>query len=386
MTPIAKTLMEQTMAKRDKMMKAVAVFPGKPDSIHLTELAMPRVGDVANGRGVLVRVIRVGVDGTDKEINAAEYGQAPPGFDFLVTGHECMGQVVDVGDAVTELIPGDYVVPTVRRPGGSFYDQIGQYDMTTDDVYFERGINLRHGYLTEYFVDEPEYIVKLPQGLRRVGVLLEPTSVIEKGIVQAYELQRRLKIWRPKRAAILGAGTIGLLAALSLRMRGLEVTSFGRTRSPFQNADLLGELGVRYVSTQDMSLADASKKYGPFDIIFEATGFAPIVFEAMEYLGKNGVLILSSVTGGGRHVDIPADMINLGFVLGNKVVVGTVNANREYFEAGIYDLCRAELEFPGWLSKLLTHPVDGLEQYQEMMRLLTTAKDAIKVYVNVSHE
>jgi threonine dehydrogenase-like Zn-dependent dehydrogenase len=386
MTPMAKELMEETLKNGTKPMKAVAVFPGKAGSIHLAELPKPRVADVPGGRGVLVRIIRVGVDGTDKEINAAEYGQAPEGYDFLVTGHECMGQVVEVGPNVSELAPGDYVVPTVRRPGGSFYDAIGQYDMSTDDVYFERGINLRHGYLTEFFVDAPEYIVKLPKGLRHVGVLLEPTSVIEKGIVQAYELQRRLKIWRPRRAAVLGAGTIGLLAAMSLRMRGLEVTSFGRTKGPYKNSQLLAELGVEYVSTQETSLAEASKTRGPFDIIFEATGFAPIVFEAMEHLGKNGVLILSSVTGGGRHVDIPADMINLGFVLGNKVVVGTVNANREYFEAGIYDLCRAELEFPGWLSKLLTHPVEGLERYEEMMRLLTTAKDAIKVFVNVSHE
>jgi len=367
-------------------MKAIAVFPGKPGSLHLAELPKPSVHDIANGRGVLVKVLRVGVDGTDKEINAAEYGQAPSGYDFLVIGHECFGRVVEVGKEVTELAPGDYVVPTVRRPGHSLYDQIGQYDMTTEDVYYERGINLRHGYLTEYFVEEPEYLVKVPMGLKHVGVLLEPTSVIEKGILQAYEIQRRLKIWRPKRAAVLGAGTIGLLAALSLRMRGLEVTSFGLNRPPYKNSDLLGELGVRYLSTAEMPFRDGAAAYGPFDIIFEATGFAPIVFEAMEHLGKNGVLILSSVTGGSRKVQIPADVINLGFVLGNKVTVGTVNANRDYFEAGVYDLSRAELQFPGWLSKLLTHPVEGLENYKEMIRLLTEEKGAIKVFVNVTKE
>ena len=367
-------------------MKAIAVHPGKPESIHLAELPMPGVADVPDGRGVLVKVLRVGVDGTDKEINAAEYGQAPPGYDFLVIGHECFGRVVEVGSNVTELKKGDYVVPTVRRPGGSFYDRIGQYDMTTDETYFERGINLRHGYLTEHFVDEPEYIVKVPQGLRHVGVLLEPTSVIEKGILQAYEAQRRLKIWRPRRAAVLGAGTIGLLAAVSLRMRGLEVTSFGRKRPPFKNADLLSEIGARYVSTEATSLGDAAQKHGPFDLMFEATGAASMVFAAMEHLGKNGVLILSSVTGGGREIGVPADKINLGFVLGNKVMVGTVNANREYFEAGVYDLSRAELEYPGWLAKLLTHPVDGLGNYKEMMRLLTEEKNAIKVFVNVAAE
>jgi len=159
-------------------MKAIAVIPGKPDSLHLAQLPKPSVEDFPDGRGVLVKVLRVGVDGTDKEINAAEYGQAPSDYNFLVIGHECLGRVVEVGKNVTELAPGDYVVPTVRRPGTSLYDKIGQYDMTTDDVYYERGINLRHGYLTEYFADEPDYIVKVPQELRHVAVLLEPTSVI----------------------------------------------------------------------------------------------------------------------------------------------------------------------------------------------------------------
>ena len=60
-------------------MKAVAVFPGKPDSIHLADLPEPHVEDIPEGRGVLVEVLRVGVDGTDKEINDAEYGAAPEG-------------------------------------------------------------------------------------------------------------------------------------------------------------------------------------------------------------------------------------------------------------------------------------------------------------------
>ncbi len=367
-------------------MKAIAVYPGKQNSIHLAELPKPSVSEIPNGRGVLVQVLRVGVDGTDKEINAAEYGEAPPGDDYLITGHECFGRVLEVGSRVHEFTPGDYVVPTVRRPGGSFYDRIGQYDMTTEDTYYERGINLRHGFLTELFVEDPEYLVKVPKGLKHAGVLLEPTSVIEKGIIQAYEAQRRFKIWRPQRAAVLGAGTVGLLAALSLKMKGLEVTSFGRNSGPSRNQDLLAQLGVRYISTTDLSVRDAASRYGPFDLIFEATGSSPVVFEAMECLAKNGVMILASVTGGSRRLEIPADKINLDFVLGNKLVVGTVNANRDYFEAGVYDLCRAELEFPGWLSKLLTHPVNGLERYDEMMRLLTAEKTAIKVFVNVAFE
>jgi threonine dehydrogenase-like Zn-dependent dehydrogenase len=365
-------------------MRAIAVVPGKPDSVHLAELATPSIDEVPGGRGVLVKVLRVGVDGTDKEINAAEYGAAPDGHHFLVIGHEGFGRVEAVGDHVTEVRPGDYVVATVRRPGTSLYDVIGTSDMTTDDTYFERGINLRHGYLTEYYVDDAEFIVKIPRGLREVGVLLEPLTVVEKGIAQAYEIQRRLRVWRPRRAAVMGAGTIGVLATLALRLRGLDVTAFGLTRKPYLNSDLIEAIGARYESTTDLPILDGARKHGPFDVIFEATGYSPVVFDSMQALGKNGVLVLSSVTGGDRTVEVPADRINLEFVLGNKVMVGTVNANREYFELGVRDMAQAEAEYPGWLARLLTHPVRGLENYQELFDTLTTAKGAIKVFCEVA--
>jgi glucose 1-dehydrogenase len=365
-------------------MKAIAVFPGKPGSVHLADLDRPSVNEIPNGRGVAVKVLRVGVDGTDKEINAAEYGAAPEGYDFLVLGHESFGQVESVGPNVTEVKPGDYVVATVRRPGSSIYDLIGTNDMTTDDTYFERGINLRHGYLTEYYVDDAEYIVKIPRGLKEVGVLLEPMTVVEKGIAQAYEIQRRLRVWRPRRAAVMGAGTIGLLATLALRLRGLEVTTFGLTPKPYLNSDLIEALGAGYESTKDLPVIEGAKKHGPFDLIFEATGYSPIVFESLQALGKNGVLVLSSVTGGDRRIEVPADKINLDFVLGNKVMVGTVNANREYFEMGVKDMAQAEAEYSGWLERLLTHPVKGLENYRELFEKLTTAKGAVKVFCEVA--
>ncbi len=375
---------ESDLTVKATPMKAIAVCPGSPGSLHLANLTKPSLDDVPNGRGVLVKVLRVGVDGTDKEINAAEYGASPPGYDFLVLGHESFGRVESVGPNVTEVRPGDYVVATVRRPGNSIYDQIGTNDMTTDDTYFERGINLRHGYLTEHYVDDVEFIVKVPSGLKEVGVLLEPTTVVEKGITQAYEIQRRLRVWKPRRAAVMGAGTIGLLATLILRLRGLEVTTFALTQKPYLNSDLIEAIGARYVSTKDTSILDGAAHYGPFDMVFEATGYSPVVFDAMRALGKNGVLVLSSVTGGDRKIEVPADKINLEFVLGNKVMVGTVNANREYFESGVRDLSQAELEYPGWLQRLLTHPVKGLENYQELFDKLLNAKGAIKIFCEVA--
>src|SRR5919205_810972 len=284
-------------------MKAVAVFPGKPDSIHLANVPEPSVEDIPNGRGVLVEVLRVGVDGTDKEINAAEYGAAPEGYDVLVTGHESFGRVLEVGPNVRGIEPGDYVVATVRRPA---------------------------------------------------------------------------------RAAVVGAGTLGLLATLALRLRGLEVTTLARTAPPTLNSELVEAVGARYVSTRQQPLLEAAEEHGPFDIIFEATGVSAVVFESMEALGRNGVLVLTGIAGGDRRVEVPGDRIMLGFVLGNKVAVGSVNANRTYFERGVQDMALAVAQYPGWLERLLTHPVYGLDNYAEMIRLLTEEKAAIKVFVEVN--
>ena len=367
-----------------EIMKAIAVKPGTPNSVHLVEMPKPSIDEIAGGRGVLVKVLKVGVDGTDKEINNAEYGAPPPGDDFLVIGHEGFGEVEEVGSNLHELKKGDYVVATVRRPGKSIYDVIGTNDMTTDDVYYERGINLRHGYLSEYYVDDAEFIVKVPRGLKEVGVLLEPMTVVQKGITQAFEIQRRLKVWKPKRAAVLGAGTIGLLATLVLKLRGIEVVTFGRTPGPYLNSDLIKELGGSYVSTADTTVRDYAAEHGGFDLIFEATGFSPIVFEAMQALAKNGVLVLSSVTGGDRKIEVPADKINLEFVLGNRVMVGTVNANRSYFESGVQDMSAALLEYGEWLSKLLTHPVQGLANYSHLFKVLVEGKGVIKAFCVVA--
>jgi threonine dehydrogenase-like Zn-dependent dehydrogenase len=366
-------------------MKAIAVHPGQPNSMHLEEVPEPLLADIPGGRGVRVRVLRVGVDGTDKEINAAEYGDAPDGSEYLITGHEGLGRVEEVGpDVPSTITPGTLVVSTVRRPGRSIYDQIGLQDMTTDDVYFERGINRRHGYLTEYYVEDAEYVVPLPDTLSEVGVLLEPLTVAEKAIHQAFEIQRRLKVWQPKRAAVLGSGTIGLLTTMALRLRGIEVACLSLREPPYLNSDLIEQLGATYVSTKQTSITQAAERYGPFDIIVEATGFSPLVFEAAQALGKNGVLVLVSVTGGDRKAEVNADAINQSFVLGNKVMVGSVNASPADFTRGVEDLVQANAFYPGWLEQLLSTPVEGLENHEQMLRELTENRDAIKVFVQVA--
>src|SRR2546423_625263 len=273
-------------------MKAVAVLPGKASTVHLRDIPQPIVTDqphphvcrIPEGRGVVVKVLQVGVDPTDREINEALYGNAPPGGEHLVIGHESFGQIVEVGDKVTEVKPGDFVSCTVRRPGGSLFDVIGRNDITSEEVYYERGINLCHGYLTESFVDDAEFMVKVPQDLRHLGVLSEPASVCAKAIEQAFLAQQRLQIWQPKRAYVLGAGQIGLLATMMLRLRGMEVYTLATKPAPHRKSEIAEAYGATYVSTRQTPLADLARSVGKPDLIFEATGNAEVCFRAMEVL------------------------------------------------------------------------------------------------------
>ena len=159
-------------------------------------------------------------------------------------GHESFGRVEEVGPAVTHVKPGDYVTCTVRRPGNSIFDRIGRSDITSEEIYYERGINLLHGFLTEYYVDDCQFVVRMPVGLKHLHILAEPMSCAAKAVQQAYEAQRRLQVWEPKRAIVTGAGQIGLLATLILRLRGLEVYTFARTPKPCRKAEIAEGFGI----------------------------------------------------------------------------------------------------------------------------------------------
>lgn len=357
-------------------MKAVTVTPGKQRSATLREVSTP-----TPGRGeVLVRLINVGLDGTDAEIDEGLYGEAPAGDDYLIIGHESLGQVERIGAGVQDLRPGDLVVATVRRPGGCLNCQAGESDMCLDGQYTERGITGRHGYMAEYYADSPEFLVKLPPSFRGFGVLLEPMTIVEKGIAQSFEIQKRMR-WEPRRGLILGAGTIGLFAALVLRNLGLDVTVVGREdpNVPSLKFEILKTVGARYLSSVTHPILELPKMLGSLDLIIEATGSSQVVFDAMQVLGINGVLCLMGITGGNRTISIPSDRINLGMVLGNKVVFGSVNANRRYFELGVKHFGEFEHRWPGLLSRFITKRL-SLDSFREALDIRRTH---IKVALDV---
>jgi threonine dehydrogenase-like Zn-dependent dehydrogenase len=332
-------------------MKAIVVKPGEKDSIHMRDMPDPKL----KPDQVAVKMIRVGLCGTDAEINHGLYGKAPEGDEFLILGHENLGVVEEVGKKVTGWKAGDLVVATVRRPCGKCPQcKAGENDMCSSGQYTERGIMRRHGYMAQYYVEAPTFLNKIPKEIRDFAVLLEPMSVVEKGIDHTFLLQDRLRVWKPKFAMVLGAGPIGLLAAAVLRVRGLRTVVVGREAPTDFRAQIAKSLGAEYLSVANKTLSDVPRETGYPDIVIEATGVSRVVFDAMEILGPNAVLCLLSVTGGDTMNPEPIDLINQRLVLGNQVVFGSVNANPRHFKMGVKDFVAINKKWPGVMSRLLT--------------------------------
>ena len=341
-------------------MRAIVVKPGEADSIHMRDMADPKM----EADQIAVRMIRVGLCGTDAEINQGLYGKAPDGSDVLILGHENLGRVADVGRKAKTagFKAGDLVVATVRRPCGVCPQcNAGENDMCSSGRYTERGIMRRHGFMAEYYTEHPRFLNKIPKAVQDFAVLLEPMSIVEKGIDEVFLIQRRLKVWKPALAMVLGAGPVGLLAAAVLRARGIATVVIGREAGTDRRARIARQLGATFTTVANRALTDLPKDTGYPDIIVEATGSAKVVFDAMELLASNGVLCLLSVTGGQTMNPEPIDVINQRLVLGNQVVVGSVNANPRHFKMGVRDFAAIDRQWPGVLSQLLTDRIPWVD-------------------------
>ena len=354
----------------------VAVHPGQPNSLHVTEIPRQEPGP---GQ-VRIRIRQVGVCGTDREIIHGGFGAAPEGEASLVIGHEMLGEIDAVSSGVAALAPGQLVTATVRRPDGCPACAAGQPDMCQWLQYAERGIVGMHGYMTEAVVEDARWVVPIPPELSDVGVLIEPISVVEKAVRQAMLVQKRIAAWQPKTAMVLGAGPIGLAGTLLLRSRGMDVVTAARRPGPHLASEIVEAAGARYVGTDQLALKDLAAELPPLDLIIEATGSSEPVFTAMEILGNNGVLVLLSGTGGNRELTIPADAINRSLIRGNKVVLGCVNSAKEDFELGVADLTRWERMWPGLAERFITRRVSGLGAYEE---ILETPAGDIKTVIEV---
>ncbi|WP_285245592.1 glucose 1-dehydrogenase [Pseudarthrobacter sp. fls2-241-R2A-127] len=324
-------------------MKALTVVPGSADSLEIREIAEPATDEGS----VLVETLAVGLCGTDMEITAGKYGEAPGGAPFLVLGHENLGRVLEAPQD-SGLSAGDLVVAIVRRP-----DPVpcpacaaGQWDMCRNGRYTEHGIKGLHGFARDRYRADPQALVRLSSSMEDVGVLLEPTTIVAKAWQHIDAIGSRA-FFEPKTAVVTGAGPVGLLAALLGVQRGLEVHVFDQvTTGP--KPELVSDLGAIYHSE---SLATSGVKA---DVLVECTGVASVVLETMTCRAVDSVTCLTGVSSPGKTDPVDVGSVNRSLVLGNESVFGSVNANRSHYEAAVAALEKADA---GWLQRLISRRV-----------------------------
>jgi threonine dehydrogenase-like Zn-dependent dehydrogenase len=328
----------------------VKALVAEPGTAHTT-----RVEDVdePSGDGVLLRVLEVGVCGTDREIAEGLFGAAPEGEKQLVIGHESLARVDRDGNGFSK---GDLVCATVRRSGGHcLAGGEGAPDSCLTGDYSERGITRLDGFARELVLEEAGNLVPIPRSLGRLAVLAEPTSICTRGVRHAITIGAR-QPWEPRRALVTGAGAVGLLSTMLLRLEGMEVC----VASLEESSSIVEALGAEYVSTKSTDLADL----GPFDIVVEAAGDAQLMLDALGLLGRSGVACLLGIDGREGKATIENKVVGVDTVLENRVLFGSVNAHHRDWVAGVEALDRARQQFPGALEELigLRVPLDRFEE------------------------
>jgi glucose 1-dehydrogenase len=344
--------------RKEHTMRAIALVPGTT-TVRMVDRPEPAIGAPDD---VKIRVVRVGICGTDREEATGGRALAPQGQADLVLGHEMFGQVVEVGSAVTRVHPGDYAVFTVRRGCGKCLPcAMNRSDMCRTGDYHERGIWGLDGYQAEFVVDKEHYVVRMPPDLEPIGVLTEPLSVAEKAIDEAVRLQfARLPdalatpLWLSgRRCLVAGLGPIGLLAALALRVREAEVYGLDIVDPDSVRAQWLTQIGGHYIDGRQVAPTQVDDMLGPMDLILEATGVAALAFNLMDALAYDGVYVLTGIPGD-RPLQISGAELIRELVLNNQVMFGSVNAARDHFQMAVDDLAHAHVRWGGHVDRLIT--------------------------------
>lgn len=369
-------------------MRAFAVDPSR----RVAEIMDVQPPAVSASTEVEMRILEVGICGTDREISRYEYGTPPPSEEFLVIGHESLAEVVSVGADVSELQAGDLVVPSVRRPCTDPTCSAcrgGRQDFCYTGGFIERGIKEAHGFLAERIVEDAQYLTSVPSELREVAVLVEPLTIAEKAITQVWQVQQRLP-WacsidqnsRPSHgcsALALGAGPVGLLGAMALADSGFHTFVYSREPEGGPRSQLVESFGGRYISAETTSIDELPAKLGGIDVVYEATGASGLAFDVLRVLGVNGVYIFTGVPGRKHPFEIEAGTIMKNLVLNNQVLFGTVNAGAECFASAVERLSRFMQKWPEAVRSLITKrwPLEQTE------RLLNDPGPGIKHVVSM---
>jgi threonine dehydrogenase-like Zn-dependent dehydrogenase len=369
-------------------MRAFAVFP-KRKVAEVIETIKP---EISSPTDVELRVLDVGICGTDREIAEWHYGIPPADQDHLIIGHESLCEVVAVGAEVENITPGDLVVPSVRRPcpqAGCSACRSRRQDFCYTGDFKERGIKQLHGFMAERVVDHAEYLTPVPRELREVGVLVEPLTIAEKALAQIWQVQQRLP-WTcsvdrdalPSQgctALVLGAGPVGLLGAMALVDCGFRTFVYSREPDGGPRSQIVEGFGAKYLSASKVSVSELDGLLDGIDVVYEATGASGLAFEVLKELGTNGVYVFTGVPGRKHPVEIEAGTIMQNLVLKNQVLFGTVNADADAFTSAVDRLGRFMTRWPDIMRSIIARRW----QLEDVPQLLSDPGPGIKHVVSI---
>lgn len=363
-------------------MKAISLIPGTTN-VSLVDVEEPVI---KYSDEIKVKVLEVGVCGTDREQADGGRADAPPGEEQLILGHEMFGRVVETGKSVTSVKVGDYGLFTVRRGCAKCSAcNANRSDMCFSGDYTERGIKGKGGFQLEFVVDEEKYFVKVPDSIRNIGVLTEPMSIAAKAIDEAVAIQKaRLEDFEDtetwmhgKKALVGGIGAVGLLAAFALRLRGAEVYGLDIVDEKSLRPTILKQIGGKYIDGRKIETVDLDNEFGEVDFIFEAAGFATLQIELIDALGINGIYVSTGIPAGHRPITIDGADLMRQLVLKNQVILGSVNASPRHFKMAVADLERSKKRWPEAIEQLITERIPA----SEFKTALKASAEEIKVIV-----
>ena len=362
-------------------MKAITVKPPYK-GVNISNIEM----DFENKGGLNIRILENGVCGTDREIvnGVMHAASVPSGDSYMVLGHEAIGILEDDGEFLKK---GDIVMPVNRRGCGKCLNCLsGRADFCETGQFIEAGISGMHGFMREKIIDNEEYLVPVPKGIRDVAILAQPLSDLEKSLDEIISVQRRM-IWtcrdgtyNCRKALIIGSGPIGILMCLLLRSNGFETYISNKREATPKEAKIFETTGIEYVNTTN-GFSSIFTSGLMFDLVVEASGSAAdLVTQSVKMLKNNGILGLFGFTSSGSTTLNSEDLQKL--VYRSLTIVGLINGQKTHFQRAMLRLAEWNTIWPEITRELITETVSVRDE-NALKNVLETKKPGeikVKIY------
>jgi threonine dehydrogenase-like Zn-dependent dehydrogenase len=354
--------------------KALGYFPAE-GVVRIIDMPVPSL----EADEVLVRITRTAISRRDRLLLESKDAVLPDGEEYIVPGHIAAGRVVEIGGMVRELGPGDLVVPTIRRDCDRCID--ARSDLCPHpERYSDSGLKGAHGFARELLVVKSRYLVKVPEHLEDVALLLTPLSIAEKAHHETVQVTRRYNFYcyheleaTAPRAMVTGMGPVGIMTAFLLSLYSYRLTLLSRRESDDLREKILDPLELEYINTSRVPIERLEKAGYTFRQLFETTGDPAYIVRVMPFMAPNAVMVLMGPTENpsrDNRLEMEASYLFSRMVMGNQIMIGSIKAGRDAFDSAVKHLMElADLHHDS-LAALMTHAFP-FEEYQRLLGLTT---------------